>query len=547
MDNFNDLDPEIAKLMGIEAPTQQKPREESRPSFNALFGADAKAKSSGEHEVDLKKTSFPEIKKLYSSKPVSQILMNREYYHNVIKAGIKEGTRLHKLLNAFMKAEDAQERSMYRNKLIPAYWNFLANIIPLLDQGQEENTYLVRFGIVAPNLLGKELALLISSVFAKNTTGEPVYYLDEWLRQVAYGNITPSAVDETRDMGKKCSARIGAEYTAAQASLRAATDIINIKVHERSEKEKQIQSFLSNIMHHTASPIDSALEEPYTSSQLDFLTRIQQVIVELRNIDREITSGFTELERHSHRVERLKMENCDVVEELSQIDDKTMSAEYDSTKQMIKLCVGRRGNHLPILMHQYFRADQFNLATRENVIKILAEIEALDPGLFERRYRQETYRIVPYIILMPCYGDRGICWEPFDRYNRATSRGRIAIPMYPKDLKVAVLSAVADLRWQVAKERAAHYWMEEGLTGGYYQWSISQKLRGNIKDYFVEDYILWILREASGIQKLDREVRKVFWRYVPFPQDIKEDLKNRGFAYSELYKRDVNRSMSDGY
>ena len=32
-----------------------------------------------------------------------------------------------------------------------------------------------------------------------------------------------------------------------------------------------------------------------------------------------------------------------------------------------------------------------------------------------------------------------------------------------------------------------------------------------------------------------------------FPQEIKDKLKNRGFVYNELYKKDVNISMSDGY
>jgi len=42
-------------------------------------------------------------------------------------------------------------------------------------------------------------------------------------------------------------------------------------------------------------------------------------------------------------------------------------------------------------------------------------------------------------------------------------------------------------------------------------------------------------------------VRGIFWRYTPFPQDVKDRLKNRGFVYSELYKKDQNRAMSDGY
>jgi hypothetical protein len=119
--------------------------------------------------------------------------------------------------------------------------------------------------------------------------------------------------------------------------------------------------------------------------------------------------------------------------------------------------------------------------------------------------------------------------------------------MYPKELRTAVIAAMGDLRWQVAKEKAAHYWMEEGLTGWYYQWFTEQKLKGDVKDQFIQDYILWINKESEGTQKLDREVRSIFWRYMPFPQDVKDELKNRGYVYQELHKKDQNRAMSDGY
>jgi hypothetical protein len=72
---------------------------------------------------------------------------------------------------------------------------------------------------------------------------------------------------------------------------------------------------------------------------------------------------------------------------------------------------------------------------------------------------------------------------------------------------LAVLSGLADLRWQVAKERAQHYWMEEGLTGFYYQWFLSQKMKGDVRLQFIQDYILWITKESEGTQKLHKEVR----------------------------------------
>ena len=214
---------------------------------------------------------------------------------------------------------------------------------------------------------------------------------------------------------------------------------------------------------------------------------------------------------------------------------------------MIKLCVGRQGNHFPFLMKQYVRALVSDYCTRENAISTMAFVESLDPGLFQRTFKRQTTRIVPNVILVPCYGDKGICWEPFEKYNRATSRGRIALPIYPKDIKTSVLSALGDLRWQVAKEKAQHYWMEEGLTGNYYQWFTSLKMKGDVKMYFVQDYINWVMKESDGMQKLDKDLRGIFWRYIPFTQRIKENLRDRSLTYKELYQRDINRTLSDGY
>jgi hypothetical protein len=119
--------------------------------------------------------------------------------------------------------------------------------------------------------------------------------------------------------------------------------------------------------------------------------------------------------------------------------------------------------------------------------------------------------------------------------------------MYPRDLKIAILMAVADLRWQVAKEKASYYWMEEGLTGQYYQWIERQKLKGDLKAYFIADYVLWMTKEVEGVQRMDKELRAVFWRFVPFNQAKKDELKMRSPVYAELYQRDLNRAMSDGY
>jgi hypothetical protein len=60
--------------------------------------------------------------------------------------------------------------------------------------------------------------------------------------------------------------------------------------------------------------------------------------------------------------------------------------------------------------------------------------------------------------------------------------------MYAKNLHIALLAAVADCDGKSPRRKASYYWMEEGLTGNYYQWFQAQKLKGDVKEYFINDY-----------------------------------------------------------
>jgi len=286
---------------------------------------------------------------------------------------------------------------------------------------------------------------------------------------------------------------------------------------------------------------------PYSAAQ-------RQALGDLATTTRDLSAADKELQRSASSLDQL----LDQVTELEGRteggdrpsgggDSSMVAAEAATLRQMAKMCVGRMGNHFPFLLKQYAPGSLRDVATRENVIAMLTEIEGLDPELFFRTFKGTTQRIVPYVLLLPCYGDIGICWEPFEKHNRATSRGRMALPMYGKDLRSAMIAALADLRWQVAKERAQHYWMEEGLTGEYYQWFTAKKLKGDVKDQFVQDYALWLTWEKDGVQKLDKDVRAIFWRKMPFPPEVKDGLRTRGYAYAELLKKDKNRALSDGY
>ncbi|HUV06416.1 MAG TPA: hypothetical protein VMX75_01725 [Spirochaetia bacterium] len=531
-----EVDPEVADLLGIGAETRQK------PDFNTLFGDEVKegAPAAG----DITREKFTPITKIEENpKPY---FADKDYYKKVLVDGGELSKKVHVLLTQFLGAQDSQDRSLYRGRLIPIFWD-LVNQIAQQIKGKLsiQKRILLRFGVLSPTFLSAEQRNMISTIVHENKTGEPIYYVDEWMDMIGAGRVNLSATDEVRVVKKDAAQKNQEIIEKRRGQQEAELSLLQNKITENDSLENTLLNNIKHILNHNRRDEYGGLKDIFSPDQRKLLGEIPDLVRKLGNTDREMGKSYSVLDRLRQEIDELsgKVDGAQV----SEVDTGSIKEEFNTIRQMAKLCVGRQGNHVPILMRQYLRGNIKDICTRENVINELCFIESLDPLVFDRTFKGQTNRIVPHIILIPCYGDQAVCWEPFERRNRATSRGRIAIPLFPKDVREAVISAVADLRWQVAKEIAQHYWMEEGITGRYYQWFSENKLKGDVKDSFIRDYILWLTKESVGTQKLDREVRGIFWRNMPFPQPIKDDLKNRGFVYSDLYKKDANIARSDGY
>ncbi len=535
-----DMDPEVAELIGID-----DTEGDDVPDFGDLFDEPG-------YEADTSETEAPDFSLRGFTVPkefeeqAKPFFNDKNYYKKVLTGEGDISSRLHGILGAFLNAKDSQDRSLYRGRIIPAYWELAAHVAGNIGQDLPvPKIVMLRFAVLLPTLLSTEQRQMFSKIIWENKSGEPFYYVDEWLKEVARGRVNPSAVDETKTAGKNAAQKVNAIMEKTRGRHQAQLALVKNRAQELQDQEELLQEKVGLLVDHERLEQHGGLISPYNDSQRGAFSEISGILRRLSNLDKDLARQYRELDEIEEQLDGLKDKESELGDAI--VDRKTVVNELNTVRQMAKMCVGRQGNHFPVLMKQYLRGTLMDIGTRENVIKIMAEVERLDPGIFLRTFKMQTNRIVPNVVLVPCYGDSGICWEPFERFSRATSRGRLAVPMYPKDLKAAVIASLADLRWQVAKEKAQHYWMEEGLTGWYYQWFTDNKMKGDVKDAFVQDYILWITKESEGTQKLDRDIRDIFWRYIPFPQGTKDQLKNRGFVYNELYKKDQNRAMSDGY
>ncbi|MDR2134366.1 MAG: hypothetical protein LBP27_04595 [Treponema sp.] len=542
-----EMDPEIAALLGTGRGTESPAASSVPPEFSSIFQENIETEEPGEADnVDLGAEGFPEVTKRFE--PVSHNFFNDPNYYKTALSGEGDiAQRVHAILQKYLNVKDPKDRSVYRQQFITAYWDFLFGVAKKAPgKLSQPKKFLLRFNLLHPTFLNAETRDFFAKIVVDNSLNQPVYYLDEWFKAIGTGVVRNSTTDEVRIAKNNNQIRLQQLLEKAAGKLDGSKALLKAKDEERANLEKALQDRINIIFEHF--PLDgfSDIRSCYTETQKRTFGDIQELMKGLLKADHELDLFLKDYYQAEADVKTLR----DKVEEEGgsvAVDVRAVDTEFDTVRQMAKLTIGRQGNHFPILSGEYFHCGPNDVGFRENVISQLALIESIDPEAFCRSYKNRLNRIVPYVVLIPTYGETGICWEPFDRFNRATSRGRIVIPMYPKNLYMAVLSAVADLRWQVAKEKASYYWMEEGLTGNYYQWFNSRKLKGDVKEYFVQDYISWMTKEVEAIQKLDKEVRGIFWRYLPFSKAVKDKLKNRSYVYQELYQRDINRSLSDGY
>ncbi len=533
------MDPELQRLLGDLEP------ESDTPGYSEIFGEKEPVESAETGTVggELTKDCFPPIGKL--EQEPDPVFLEVDHYSKALTGVGDASNRLHTALQNFLKETDLQKKGKFRKALIDSYWEWFSQLAAVYKKNRNQHQkWVIRYGYLLPTLLTAEQRSMLAKVIEKNEYDEPVHYLDEWIELVSSRLVNPLLTDESLSSKRSSYSITQSRIEQTRGTKEASIAILQTLSVKRNELEAQLNSCVEMLLIPSPHPGIPGLNSPYSSEQQSALTRGTNTLRELNSLNQDIAIKIAKITEYDNQIEKFSS-HLDDTDEV--VDPNLITNEIASIRQMIKLCVGRQGNHFPFLMKSFLSSSISLIATRENVILKMDEIEKIDQGVFQRTFKRKTLRIVPHTIIVPCYGNQGLCWEAFEIYNRATSRGRIAIPMYPKDLRLAVIYALGDLRWNVAKERAAQYWMTEGLTGEYYQYFYESGGKGDVKLQFIEDYVLWITKEVNGVQKLAKETRGILWRYIPFKEEVREILRKRGYVYETLYKKDINRSISDGY
>jgi len=238
----------------------------------------------------------------------------------------------------------------------------------------------------------------------------------------------------------------------------------------------------------------------------------------------------------------------------------------------VKLTSGTIVNHFPILTKFHFT--QSIDRTYVSPQKIEAEIDHLLSIDFSAYHREILYtneeigiskefiqvQVIPHMILVPSIGPNFQFWQEREGNNR-TSRGRLLCPIFAiDDLYDMILHASAAYRWELTKTLLGPDWnniTSSSLTADYTDYvqfykknrelspDIKEKLSSEFKRFrddrarFINDYVTWIKYESEGTQRLNKVIRKIMAKHIPFTKTIRENLLKLP-SFQDIIQKSIN-------
>ncbi|HOJ63957.1 MAG TPA: cyclic nucleotide-binding domain-containing protein [Spirochaetota bacterium] len=347
------------------------------------------------------------------------------------------------------------------------------------------------------------------------------------------------------------------------------------KLHE-DFFELYLNIFLKIMEHHTdiPDPVKMFLyygfidEKKVQDEQIEFLYNSLSLLMRPQNLNYPIISLFDYLkliyegkespsltetgEIFQKLIKKVFSKNEKVIEDTP--IGRTEFEIMNMVKSALRITSDNPRAYIPYLIEQSFKGSLSKIFNSPKKLEtFIYKINSLDYTLF---FRELTWKITgkselimkeikPYFILVPNSGVRVQMWQDLVN-NIRSSKGRFIVPIiFNGDLNRSLITACAHFRWELNKTIAGGNWMdpvEGGLVGNYYDYmqyyekykDLSLEVKEIIKsifarikmdrDRFAYDYFEWIEYESKGVPKLNRVVRQMFYRYIPFPKEIRENL-----------------------
>ncbi|MBO6205221.1 MAG: hypothetical protein J6O13_16995, partial [Selenomonas sp.] len=154
--------------------------------------------------------------------------------------------------------------------------------------------------------------------------------------------------------------------------------------------------------------------------------------------------------------------------------------------------------------------------------------------------------ILPYIILMPNYGRRGVMWQEIEGRKRTTPAHLVVSILHSEDLFETFIKMCAQFRWEMCKRiQGVHYSdiTEPSLTSEYCNYlqfykknsSLSADMKEKVKttlkrnsnsysNVFASEYEMFLKAESEGLPRLNKVSREILFKYCTFSQKYRDKL-----------------------
>lgn len=235
-----------------------------------------------------------------------------------------------------------------------------------------------------------------------------------------------------------------------------------------------------------------------------------------------------------------------------------------------RITYGRVTTFIPVLSGEEMMSSVEKMAaTVERVNEAINEVRRLDYKAFFREImfsdpehgipnEKINKEILPYVILMPTVGTKGMMWQETAGV-RSNTNARFLLPIFSSmDINEQMIEIVARYRWEFCKHIMGVHWndiREKSLTSEYTDYlqfykknhDISPETREKIKsqlsrsrnsfrEVFVKDYFNWMKFESKGGFRLNKISRAIMVSYCPFSSEVRSQLSLNP-AYESAFRR----------
>ncbi|MCR5176678.1 MAG: hypothetical protein K6C05_07470 [Anaerovibrio sp.] len=197
------------------------------------------------------------------------------------------------------------------------------------------------------------------------------------------------------------------------------------------------------------------------------------------------------------------------------------------------------------------------LANVEKVRNAIDRIRSIDYGCFYRqtytgfpelkinRYAYDI-EILPYVILLPNFGSRGIMWQEIEGRVRTTPAHLMLSIFHSENIDNTMVSICAQFRWEMCKRiQGVHYSdiSDPSLTSEYCNYlqfykknsslspdmkdrvkTILKRYGNNYRSVFAYEYELYVNSESNGLPKLNKVAREILFKYCTFTRKYRDIL-----------------------